>query len=207
MATKPAVLEEQRNRSLRGVPTSAPLPAMVDSDGRIVNASGFSGFSVHGGPLVRNSPVLSLPDANVTLTADQLVDAHLFTGRWSADRTITLPSAAAILKYLTSANARSAVHFDTDEVVNSGTVVAGAVPESATPIPFFETRINCIGPRIVQLVAVVGSGVAFKSDLSLAADSTNEQLEPPAATPTWYNLTWYILNAGAAPQIAIVIAK
>ena len=204
MATKPAVLEQQRNRELRGVPTSAPLPAMVDSDGRITNAAGFAGFSVQGGPSIECVPVLSLPDANCTLTADQLVGAHVHTINMLADRVINLPSAADILKYLTNANARSSVHFAANAQVNLGTVAApGAViPENATPIPFFKTVFfsNPVRTHTVNL----GAGCVFKNDLSRATNSPVGTLHPTSRFDTEFY--WYILDATASPPVIAVVS-
>jgi hypothetical protein len=188
---------------------------MVDSDGRIINAAGFAGFAVHGGPIIQSRAVLSLPDSDCTLTADQIVDAELHASAQTDDYSIVSPSAADILKYLTNSNARTGVRGYSAVAVNPG--VAGPPPANlvGTPsvnIATFQTKIFVGAGRAPTFVTTDRVSIRTQ-DLSQTTQSNSRNLVNGTGNTKLFTLNWYILNVGgkAAPDdlpfIAVIVTE
>lgn len=212
MASKPLVVGQQRNGKLAGPASAAGLPAIVNSDGRIVNASGFSGYVVNGGPEVSNVPVLSSPSTpTITLSADQCVggEIHMSAG---GNTTLNLPSAAQLLQYLTTANCRSDVRSLTASSINLATLPLGpsnTILQPSVMVPVFKTKCFLGGGASLNVNA--GAGCGFKTyDLSVNASIGNFVLANETLYAQRYTLYFYVVNIGGQaapndqPQIAII---
>jgi len=129
--------------------TSAPLPAVVNADGRSANLLGTEGTFASAGPLLFGTGILSMPNAVMTLHPSQLVGTFLsITG--AGANAITTPTAAQIVAYVTQQLARiPAVTWP-----NTGT--------AATPVayyPSFMFRLCITGTSAL----LMGTGCVYRA--------------------------------------------
>lgn len=213
---KPVSILQQRNYFLKGSDTASPFSVTVDSEGRSTNATGFSGYASFGGPVLNNCGVLTLPDDDVTLTVDQLVDTDLCCVDFSVLRTATLPTASSVLNYLTKANAASSARYQPGDVINLGTIpfTGGVVQQAAQMIPVFETRITVPPGSTLRLSTPIDIGIKPKGLAQPIAYNTLDLIAPvdPVFGRTFI-LRWYCLNTGGltapndVPQFALVVTN
>lgn len=214
MASKPLVVGQQRNAKLTGPSSAAGLPAIVNSDGQIVNASGFSGYTVNGGPVVQNVPVLSSPTTfQVRLSADQCVGGEIHMGA-AGNQEVTFPTAQKILSYLTSANCRSNVRALVASPIGQASLPLGpdnSILQSSVVVPSFETNVYLAANATVNFVCDAGCG--FKNDLSSSIAATSRIVSADSLWPERFTFRFYIVNTGGLsapndqPQIDILMIR
>lgn len=218
MATKPLTFEDQSNKALAGPGTAAPLPALVDAAGNIINASGFVGSSTIGGPVLETAAVLSPPYGGCWLSPDQIVGTEMHTAWISQEygpQSMRMPFAKDIIQYITTEKLKSTWRGTRDTIVNPASLnaqVLVAVPEPMVLIPAFKTHIF-VAPDTTQRV-VLRDGCFFRDqDLSTTVTSQIKDLPGQAGITTRYTLHWYVFNIGGdafpnnQPLLAVILTR
>lgn len=129
--------------------TAAPLPAVINADGRSPNLLGTEGIFSAAGPLLSGTGILSMPNAIMTLHPSQLVGTFIsITG--AGANAITTPTAAQIVAYMGQQLAK----VPGTTWPNTGT--------AATPVayyPSFMFRICITGTSTI----VMGTGCVYRA--------------------------------------------
>lgn len=110
-----------------GVSTCAPLPALINADGRSSNLKGTEGAFIAAGPVFSGLGFLELPSNVGALTADQVVGGFLTFTAVGGSSVINFPPAADIVKYITTQYTASY----SAAIPNAGT--------AATPLAYYPT--------------------------------------------------------------------
>lgn len=230
--SKPTSLDELLNEEdnvAAGVSilTAAPLPALINGEGKLLNVTG-SIRTQSSNDIIKNAYVLSLPDFSnqFLLTPDQVVGTELHVGQFTQTWQLVLPSAADIINYIGLDKLALDYRAQNLDIINVGALVVQVDPQQAvvsTPvvrIPYFTTKVVATwdqGNFNQGALIAPGDGTVIRTnDLSSTESQPNLQLlndDASAGRPTVWTLTWYILNTGGMdppntlPQIDIVVNK
>lgn len=158
--SKPATLNQQSNPTQTPKPQSAPsLHSLQNSEDRLVRTVGSVGSFMAGGALLDTRQVVSLAiaDSTFTLTPDQIVGSDIFLSS-AAGGTLTLPSGADIVKYLSASQCQPSQAYADNVIVNVGNVAAPpALPTPGVYLPSFEFSISMINGSTASLDSGAGS--------------------------------------------------
>jgi hypothetical protein len=184
---------------------SAPrLHVQKGSDGRIAGVQGSKGSFIAGGPLLSGKQVIQVAGtANQVLTAAELVGGIVLMDDTDAGRTITTPSAAQIVAYLSSQQIPTAT-----ATVNTYLGAGGSnrVAASSNPLSIvsFECDIKSRNCAAGNITLVGGAGVVALAsgdlpDLNSEEPDIGLYANGTAPTPNYTNFRVQFFVRNYAP--------